>query len=301
MIKNSYIMGLSVLALALAGGGMGFDGNDGFNLLRVIKSERPDRIKPYPGFVSDLTPGEDAVVKLYEYTHTYITTGRSQTFRIEKPYGPGRGPYDGAPVFRTKMAFDLEDRTPLQRSEGVYRRKGFDRIYDSVNEFEAHRQVIATLSSSSPHRGFRRRLNGLKAARAEPAVKPGDIKPGPRTTGPPYHWLGRTYCGYKMFEAQDISNRLARAKQIYPFNTASVFARPDGTGGYEQVVTCNHVSRFGWCWIDELYRPINGTLRVNFGGPQLCERADEVVAAARQMFADRLIAETEPVPGWGKK
>ena len=50
-----------------------------------------------------------------------------------------------------------------------------------------------------------------------------------------------------------------------------------------------------------LYRPINGTLRVNFGGPHLCKRADAVVAAARQMFAERLIAETAAVPGWGKK
>ncbi len=104
-----------------------------------------------------------------------------------------------------------------------------------------------------------------------------------------------------MFEVPNIKNRSSRLQQVYPFNTASVFARPDGKGSYDQIVFCNQHSRHGWCWVTEPYESIEGTLQVWFGGPHLAENVDTIIATARKMYADRLIAETDRVPGWGIK
>jgi hypothetical protein len=83
--------------------------------------------------------------------------------------------------------------------------------------------------------------------------------------------------------------------QDYPFGVASVFAKPDGAGGYTHIVECNQVSETGWCWVVQPH-PVAGSYRIHFGGPQLCQ-VEKVIDASDRLLEAHKLTETERFAG----
>jgi hypothetical protein len=280
---------LGIVSVELLGSEI--DWREWFKVRRTAESMRPDIVKPKLGMT--LPRGETYPVTVYEYADRdhFIATGRTLTYSFSPAYYYNALlPEPGASALHFLVGFDLETSGPWLKAP--LRRPGLD----AERRLEASRRKVEAIISPFEH--LLPESRHLEAAKARGPVAIADISTISKSCWDDYNWIGRQYCGFEMFEQCTRDNPLARAEQIYPFNSASIFARPDGRGGYDRVIECNHSSELGWCSTD-LPHPIAKSFRINFGGANLC-RWEQAVFAAERIFADHLTGATGPREGWGK-
>jgi hypothetical protein len=243
----------------------------------VAQPDRPDIAKPAIG--TQLAENADYPVTMFQYADQehYITNGRSVSFQFPPRYYEHLLPRRGEAALHVNIGFDRETGEPWS-----FVQAGLPHM--SLAE-KARRRATASLSVLGT---FRPQSKDLAAARAKGVIKPDAIKQGWKSCLDVFHWLGGEYCGYEMFEQCERGTADARAAQDSPFNTASIFARPDGAGGYSRIVVCNQADKHGWCRTDAPHDIVK-SVTVYFGGPALC-KADDVVAQAGELLRKHTLA-----------
>lgn len=260
--------------------------------IRFPRATRPDIIPPEIGLT--IPRGNTFPVTIYEYVDQdhHIVSGRTITYSFPPAYYSGPLPRRGQSALHFAVAFDLDSGVAWS-SRPEWLRLPKPGTEASVQA--AGRKALITVSVISIG-GPKQR--DLAAAKSRGAV---DIAAIPTVTvvrPREYHWIGAEYCDFEMFERSSRGNPLARQELPYPFNTAMIFAHPDGKGGYDRIIECNPVTPLGWCWTHEPH-PIARDTKIYFGGSKLC-KWDDVVAKATDLLRRHVTGETAAVEGWGQ-
>jgi len=263
-----------------------------FGPLRIVQFGRPDVIKPKRGLT--IPSGDTFPVTVYEYVDKdrHITTGRTITYSFPPSYYFGLLPRPGESALTFGVHFDLATGKSWKSAPEQLLHPDADQ---GARAEAARRKVAATISF---YGSILAKSEHLNAAKARGVVDVEDISVLSMSCYGEYHWIGSEICGFEMFEHCSRHNPMLRKKQAYPFNVAAIFARPDGMGGYDRIVECNHTDELGWCRTQEPH-PVAKGFEVYFGGPNLCQ-VNEIVAAAKELLDRHVTEETGPREGWGK-
>ncbi len=252
----------------------------------AFELDRPDFVKPAIGSRS---PGVvDYPITMFDYTDRqhYITNGRSVSFQFPSRYYWTMLPHPDEAALLFSIGFDRQTGEPWSLVPGASKMSLAER---AKREAEVGLSVLRDI--------LRPTSEDLKAARARGVVEPETIEERFKSCIDVFHWIGGEYCGYEMFEQCGRGTAAVRAAQDSPLDKASIFARPDGAGGYDRIVVCNQTDRHGWCRTEAPHDVVK-SVKVYFGGPALCE-ADGVVAQANALLRKHTVKRTAARPGWG--
>jgi len=215
------------------------------------------------GYVEDMTPVD---VSLWEYSdkRTYVTTGKSITFRVPKAYFVMSEDREGGPQFSIDLTFDRVNRRPwLVGGTGETAPKG--REGNAVRQSSKVGLALKTY-------GFVNAVFPRDRIESGGGIGAGPGWSATRVEG--------EHCGFDLFQRKEpwgvgnLGNGKVfdpRVDQAPPFNRAMRLARPHGVDTYDRIVTCTPVAglEYPWCTMGADFEGWPMTLW--FSGEHVCQ------------------------------